>query len=108
GHVLLLDAADTLAAFMVSDAPDPALFDAVVGEVVRRAAARGRAVRAFGEMVALLWDAGNVAGAVSLERLWNTLAHEVAFSLFCAYPTHGVLGTDGDDFDDVCLLHSQV
>src|SRR5687768_17281032 len=63
GRLVILDAATTLSRFMIGDAPDAAAFDAVVGDLVRRAGAGGRPVRAYGEMVALLWAAGNVTGS---------------------------------------------
>src|SRR6185503_3272068 len=67
GRLVLLDAAGTLARFTVGDDIDAAAFDSVVGGLVRRVAASGRPVRAYGEMVALLWGAGDRAGAVELE-----------------------------------------
>ena len=72
GRRIVLDAADTLARFMTDDVPDPAAFDAVVGGLVRDAASGGP-VRAYGEMVALLWDAGNVTGARSRLSACGTL-----------------------------------
>ena len=109
GRLAVLDATATLSAFMVDGTPDPDAFDAVVGALVRRYGQGGRPVRAYGEMVALLWDAGNVAGAVELEALWNGLADRVPFSLFCAYPTHMVDDPGvSDAFADVCHLHTEV
>ena len=84
--LLVVDAAETLATFMVAETPDPALFNATIGAIVERAARGGRAVRVFGEMVALLWSDGNVAGALALETLWNELASNRRFFLLCAYP----------------------
>jgi anti-sigma regulatory factor (Ser/Thr protein kinase) len=107
-QLLLVDAADTLARFMVDDRPDPVAFDAVVGELVRASGARGP-VRAYGEMVALLWDAGLVNAAIEVEELWNGLGEQTSFALFCAYPDRllSEAGTD-DDFLAVCHLHSEV
>jgi hypothetical protein len=79
----------------------------VVGGIVREAAATGRPVKAFGEMVALLWEAGDVAGAIALESLWNELAEELPFSLFCAYPSQLVRGHE-DGLERVCRLHTAV
>jgi len=108
GRLVVLDAADTLAKVMVAGRPSPAAFDAVVGELVRESAGAG-AIRAYGEMVALLWDEGNVTAAIELERLWNELGARVPFSLFCAYPAHLVsAASDADAFDEICGLHSQV
>jgi hypothetical protein len=66
-------------------------------------------VRAYGEMVALLWDAGNVAGAIELEALWNDLLDDVRFGLFCAYPSASVAGHgDVEASRRVCDLHTSV
>jgi anti-sigma regulatory factor (Ser/Thr protein kinase) len=81
------DAGETLAAFMRDDMPEPDAFSATIGRVIRNAARAGVPVWIFGEMVALLWDAGNVAAAVDLESLWNDLAEEHNFTLYCAYPS---------------------
>jgi PAS domain S-box-containing protein len=85
GRLLALDAATTLQRFMVDDRPDPALFDAVVGDVVRAACRRPGPVFAYGEMVSLLCGQGLYDAAIELEKLWNDLARTVEFSLFCAY-----------------------
>src|SRR5581483_7686374 len=86
-----------------------AAFDEVVGGVVRRAARRGGGVRAYGEMVALLWGAGDVLGAIELERLWNDLAREQEFALLCAYPAASVAHPDRREaFCEVCDLHTAV
>ena len=45
-------------------------------------------VRIYGEVVALLWAAGQVNAALELEGLWNDLGREIPFSLFCGYPRH--------------------
>ena len=71
---------------MVAGKPDPVLFEATIGSIVERAARGGRTVRVFGEMVAVLWDAGNVTGALALETLWNDMASNRQFFLLCAYP----------------------
>src|SRR5262245_51405313 len=58
GQFVALDAAETLAQLLVEGSPDPDRFAAIVGGIVHRVA-RGRArLRAFGEMVALLWAEG--------------------------------------------------
>jgi hypothetical protein len=40
---------------MVKDWPDEKLFASLVDYLIKRASKMGRRVRAFGEMVALLW-----------------------------------------------------
>jgi len=106
GSLISIDAESALSRFMVDGRPDPAGFEAVIGGTVRAAAGQGgRSVTAFGEMVGLLWEAGNVPAAIELEVLWNQLGHEVPFSLWCAYRASG---EDAEDFAEVCALHSGV
>jgi uncharacterized protein YoaH (UPF0181 family) len=106
--LVVLDAAETLQKFMVSGAPDPALFDVAIGGLVDEAARDGRRVRVYGEMVAVLWDNGNVTGALALESLWNDLAATRHFSLMCAYPSSSFDGGSLHAVNSVCELHSDV
>jgi anti-sigma regulatory factor (Ser/Thr protein kinase) len=108
GEVVALDAADTLARFMVDGVPDAERFDEVIGTTIRQASAGGSRARAYGEMVALLWDEGNVTGALELERLWNGLLEDEGFTLFCAYPTSIINDDQTDPLAQVCALHSVV
>ena len=108
GMYVSLDAAETLNGFIRGGHPDGSRFDDVVGSVIRMAAANGRTVRVFGEMVALLWEQGNVVGAVELEQLWNRLAQEIPFRLFCAYPARAFSPGDLDSLAAVCGEHSHV
>lgn len=86
GRYLDVDAEKTLSRFMVDGAPDPLRFRRAVGRLVADAEGPGRAVRIYGEMVALLWAEGNVPAAIALEDLWNDLGRSRPFSLLCAYP----------------------
>src|SRR5262249_17252245 len=43
-------------------------------------------VRAFGELVGLLWKEGRYSAAVRLEQFWNRLITSHGLHLFCAYP----------------------
>jgi hypothetical protein len=88
GRLVFLDAYVTLGRFMVRGAPDPALFRSVVGDALQGVQARAghTGVRAYGEMVGLLWKTGEYEAAVRLEELWNELLSLSDVSLFCAYP----------------------
>jgi anti-sigma regulatory factor (Ser/Thr protein kinase) len=60
-------------------------------------------------MVALLWNAGHVAAAIELERMWNELGRDVPFSLLCAYQAQSVTGDGTEEaFLQMCHCHSQV
>ena len=87
GDLLLLDAEEVLAMFMVDGIPDGKSFQATGIEVIQRAC-RGRkdcTVRAYGEMVDVLWKQGQSVAAVLLEMFWNKLATTQDFSLLCGY-----------------------
>jgi hypothetical protein len=107
GRYHALDAGDTLAEFMRDGRPDPVAFRSVIGAALDNAA--DGPIHAFGEMVALLWDDGNEAAAIELESLWNELAEDRVFSLYCAY-TMASLEASGDltAAKRVCDRHSRV
>ena len=87
-RLVFLDAEQVLARIMVAGYPNAAFFASVVGDAVRevpvRAATSG--VRVFGEMVGVLWAAGEYPAAIRLEQLWNKLREDLPCSLFCGYP----------------------
>jgi hypothetical protein len=87
GTFIERDAAATLAAFRRDGSIVPAEFDALVGGLVRDAAGSGLPVLAFGEMVALLWKAGEVVAAIELETLWNELGRRRPSRSSAAIPT---------------------
>jgi len=103
-----LDAAEVLSRFMVGGAPDPVRFREVVTEILDRASCGGREVRVYGEMVALLWGAGDVTSTIALEDLWNVLGAEHGFSLFCGYPISGFDVQSRTAFEHICGQHSTV
>jgi hypothetical protein len=103
-----LDADATLSRFMVDGWPDDDRFHQLVAELLQRAGASGRRVRAFGEMVALLWARGDCGATVRLEYLWNNLCRTSAFSLFCAYPKIGFTENPDLAFQAICAAHSRV
>ena len=107
GELLLLDARQTLATFMVDGQPDPDFFKASATSALEQLG-RGRAktIRAYGEMVDVLWKDGMSAAAIKLEMLWNRLANSHDFSLLCGYAM-GNFYKDAS-IDDVCRHHTHV
>jgi hypothetical protein len=107
GSLTLLDASATLDLFMLDGKPDAERFSRAIGAVIDHAC-RGRnecVVRAYGEMVEVLWRAGNCDGAVRLEVLWNELATRYSFSLLCGYAmSHFYKETSR--IQDVCDQHT--
>jgi hypothetical protein len=88
GRLVFLDAETTLNRFLVDCEPDQSRFEGIIGEAIRgvRARAGHNGVRAYGEMVGLLWKDGRFSAAVRLEELWNRLLESSDVSLFCSYP----------------------
>jgi hypothetical protein len=108
GRFLSIDAEETLARFMVDGWPDEEKFADVVREILVRAGGDGRRVRAFGEMVALMWAKGYCEATVRLERLWHQLCQRESFALFCAYPKSGFTENPAQSIARVCAEHSKV
>jgi hypothetical protein len=109
GFLFELDAAETLATFMPDgDAPDRHRFFEVIGGTLQQIAARqaGRSIRAYGQMVDVLWQAGAHVAAVRVEVLWNQLAATHQFSLLCGY-SMGNFYQDGA-LGEICGQHTHV
>ncbi|MGH2864625.1 MAG: MEDS domain-containing protein, partial [Solirubrobacteraceae bacterium] len=107
--LIALDAAGTLSALIRDGEIDADAFMKVLAAAIRRAAEPGRRVRVYGEMVSLLWQAGEVLTAIRLEELWNELAAELPFALFCSYAAASMEGSEhADAMHQVCALHSSV
>jgi len=101
-------AEEALEKFMLGNWPDETLFLEFVGTAISRARGNGRRVRAFGEMVALLWDQGNKGATIVLEQLWHRLCASSGLSLLCAYPQLSVLGDDLPGEKDIRELHTLI
>jgi hypothetical protein len=105
---IALEANETLDKFMVNNLPDEKLFNQCISAVMKRAQKNDRKVRAFGEMVAILWEQGLKDATFQLENLWNKLHQKNHFSLFCAYPKNGFTHTEHNCVNTVCSAHSKV
>lgn len=112
GQLTVLDARETLAKFMVGEMPDRDLFQHVLGRAVAtmlEGQPGTRRIRAYGEMVDLLWRGGDSRAAIRLEELWNEAGKVHSFSLLCAY-VMGSFYKEGDSarFMEICRNHSHV
>jgi hypothetical protein len=103
-----LDAEETLAQFLVNGWPDADLFEQLITGLLARARRDGRRVRAFGEMVAVLWAQGHNGATVRLEHLWHMICQKEGLPLFCAYPRIGFTQDADASIRDICALHSQM
>ena len=66
----------------------------------------GAAIRAYGEMVEVLWKRGQVAAAIRIENLWNDLARSHRFGLLCGYAMGNFY--KGSATNDICRVHTHV
>jgi len=112
GDLQVLDADETLARFMVGSEPDPVRFHATVDQLIARAC-KDRLpcpVRAYGEMVDVLWKRANPEGAIRLEMLWNRVATPAQFSLICGYAVGNFYKEvdKGPNFQTVCEHHNHI
>jgi len=105
---IAMDAEETLSRFMVNGWPDEKRFVAVVTSLLARVGVPMRPVRAFGEMVALLWARGDYRATVRLEQMWQTLCEERGLPLFCAYPKAGFTKDPESSIREICAAHSRV
>ncbi len=88
GRLVCLDGHETLTKFMVDGQPEWDRFERTITKAIRdlRAGSEHGGLRAYGEMVGILWSDGAFSAAIRLEEFWNKLLPSIGFTLFCAYP----------------------
>jgi hypothetical protein len=106
GQLIVLDAEDTLARFMSNGMPQWNAFHEVIGGLIAKVRLQYPAVRAYGEMVDILWQEGNRAAAIRLEEYWNELTRLQTFSLFCAYAIDALDPNSYGGLESVCKAHT--
>jgi hypothetical protein len=108
GHLVTLDASETLEHFMTDGMPNPGAFRRTLGGILTEVR-RGRercTIRAYGEMVDLLWKGGREAAAIRLETLWNQLGSTHDFALLCGYSMGNFY--KGAAIDEIKAQHSHL
>jgi hypothetical protein len=103
-----LDAEEALSTFMINGWPDDDIFRQFVTNLITRARRDGRRVRAFGELVAVLWARGHNGATVRLEYLWHEICETENLSLYCAYPRIGFTQDASESIKEICAVHSRV
>jgi hypothetical protein len=110
GDLVVVDARQMLALFMVDDMPDAHAFERSVGALVGdllKGRPKRTLVRAYGEMVDVLWKDGREEAAVRLEILWNRLVTRYESALLCGY-SMGHFYKQTDLFEEICRQHTHV
>ena len=103
-----LVAEEVLDQFMVDGWPDEVQFNRTISNILHQCTENNRKVRAFGEMVALLWAEGKSGATVQLEHLWNQFCEKNKLSLFCAYPKSGFPEDTRSSLNNICGSHSKM
>ena len=101
-------AQEVLNDFMVNGWPDSVRFFNTISRLFERASQKNRKVRAFREMVAILWSQGLNGAAVQLEHLWNQFFAGHQMTLFCAYPKSGFTEDAQEMINHICHNYSKV
>lgn len=107
GSIVELDAEVLLARMQQRAGLDLETFEGLVRTALHDAA-HGGEVRVYGELVSLLWEAGDVQGAIDVEDRWNRLSEDFSFSLMCGYRSTSLSSGHIDGFHDLCGRHSGV
>lgn len=114
GRFAVVDAEGAMSRFMVGGSPHGASFKRLARGLVRDARraspVEGAPIRAWGEMVNLLWLRGSFAAAQRLEALWNeVIAEERGLELLCSYRIDRLRAASyRDGLARVCACHGEV
>ena len=104
----LLDAETTLASFMVDGMPEWTAFHARIGGAIAGLRLQYPTVRAYGEMVDILWQRGERPAALRLEEFWNEIGRLQTFSLLCAYALDPLRGETYAGLGSICRCHTHL
>jgi hypothetical protein len=109
GQLRFLDAEATLQKFMRDGMPQWREFQETVGGTLAELRCQHPGIRAYGEMVDVLWRAGKHDAAIRLEEYWNDLCELQTFSLLCAYYMDNLdASAYGGPLECVCKVHSHL
>ena len=109
GKLVALDAAELASELVVGGALDPGRFFACIESILARAAAGGRRLRVYGEMVAVLWAEGHGDATILSEALWNQVVESRSLDLLCGYPLERFhREAHAGPFSRICAEHRRV
>jgi anti-sigma regulatory factor (Ser/Thr protein kinase) len=104
-RLVTLDVDATLAGLVVDGAVEPGRAADMIRAMLP---ADGPPTRVYGEMVAVLWERGDVLSALELESQWTVLTRERPVHVLCAYPAPLLADSMMGDVARVCDLHDAV
>jgi len=104
----LLDADETLAQVTVDGMPEWTAFHKLMGGAIAEMRLQYPRVRAYGEMVDILWQRGDKPAAIRLEEFWNEIGKLQTFSLLCAYAMDPLRGDTYAGLESICRCHTHI
>jgi hypothetical protein len=106
GRLIVKDAAATLALISPRGRVNHFAFNEIVGSLIKD---RPGPIRAYGEMVDILAERGELDEALELEELWNTAGEMIPLVLLCGYSAaHFVTASTHGSLRAICLAHTDV
>lgn len=109
GQIRFFDAEFLLSSFLIEGELESSAFQEFIGYPIQVAQLKFGRVRAFGEMVNVLWKKGEYDTAMQLEDLWNDLSKQLEFSLLCSYSLDNL---DPNSYDAslelICKCHKHL
>lgn len=107
GQLTFINADEFLSKMSVKNSINAAYFHSVLGESVKQARARFGSVRAYGEMVDLLWKRGDIEATIQLENEWAVLLSHHPLTLLCGYHLEDFEKVDhSHPMLEICKMHS--
>jgi hypothetical protein len=109
GQLHFYEASEMLGRLMKGGMPDGELFRHLIGGALTQVRWKYPDVRAFGELVDILWQRGHRLAAQHLEELWNDFIRDRGFSMFCAYSMDPLSDFSyGGPLENVCKAHTHL
>lgn len=107
GQLLLLDANRMLEKFIRNDFIDYFLFFNTMNNLLGDIQNRFSAIRAYGEMVDILYKTKNIDLTLELESLWSEVSLQYKFSLLCGYTADSFRGHNYH-IKQICSSHTHL
>lgn len=107
GQLILLDAHKTLEKFIRNDLIDYFLFFNLMNEVLEKITSNFPKIRAYGEMVDILYKTRDIDITLELESLWSEVSLHHKFSLLCGYTAENFRGRHYH-IKQICSSHTHL
>lgn len=107
GQLVLLNAQKTLEQFIRQDHIDYMLFFNLMCNLLDDLKEKFHGIRAYGEMVDVLYQTKSLELTLELEQLWADISLQYNFSLLCGYTAESFRGNHGH-IKKICTTHTHL